>query len=87
MRRALLLALLLPSAAWAQQSAPYKLVIASSEGGLVVVDYPSAARCERAKAAIDAEMERRNAEIREREARGTVIVHPGWRARAICIPG
>lgn len=75
------------TAAAAQQASPYKLIVASSEGGVTAIDYPSAARCERAKQTIEAEMKRRNDEARNNLPPGAILTNYGWQARAICIPG
>jgi hypothetical protein len=86
-RLAMVLICALPTLAVAQQTQPYKLVIASSEGGITVVDYPSAIRCERARVAIEADMQRRTDEANARTAPGAIITSYGWRARTLCIPG
>ena len=89
MRRLILLASLLlstPAVATAQPSGAYKLIIASSEGGMVIVDYPSSARCERARLTIEEDMQRRTEESDASLPPGAIITSYGWRARAICIP-
>lgn len=83
------LALLVASPAVAQ-SAPYKLLLIwNGQGGAVVTDYPSKARCEAAVAAIRAEVARRNALANKPEALpggGYVTTLPTG-ALAFCFPG
>ena len=71
----------------AQQASAYKLIVGTSEGGgIAVIDYPSAARCERARAALEADMQRRTDQANARLAPGAIITSYGWRAYAACIP-
>ena len=70
------------------QSAPFKLVILWGDSGVSVVDYPTAARCEAAKAALerrkDQEIEKRKP---ERTPGGGLIIPRPWIMETICIPG
>lgn len=80
--------LLFASPAAAQGSAPYKLVIAWAQGGVAVIDYPNAARCEAARKIIDLEAKRRVAEAEAKGAeRGWQTVGAPWIAYGFCIPG
>lgn len=83
---AAILALAIPSAANAQAQ-PYKLAVASSDGGVAVTEYPSLARCERAKEAIAAEARRRIAASVSDLPPGSIQVKGPRIFDAICIPG
>lgn len=79
------------SSAQAQQ-APFKLVLTWAQGGLTVVDYPNAARCRAAQMAVEAEADRRRAEVAENAARrqretGEITIGSPWVVNAFCIPG
>lgn len=88
MKTLLAVVALLASAPSYGQSASTKLILTWSQGGIVVVDYPSAARCEQARQAIEAERERRVAEAERSAARrGGTLVGAPWAVYGICIPG
>ncbi|WP_419809180.1 hypothetical protein [Sphingomonas sp.] len=88
MKRFALSAFLLSVPVVAQQPAAYKLVIVVGAGGTTVVDYPSAARCQRAADALEAEW-RRQYEIAKAEPRqpNVYLTGPAFTAFAFCIPG
>jgi hypothetical protein len=69
------------------QSAPFKLIILWGDS-VAVLDYPSVARCEAAKAALEIrkeqELERRKP---ERTPGGGIIMPRPWIMEMICIPG
>lgn len=81
------LALCLPAMAAAQSAGPAKLVIVWIKGDVVVTDYPTMARCQQGRAAIEAKLAQLN-EQSEANARamGDVIIGRSP-ARAFCIPG
>ncbi len=74
-----------PTAALSQPI-PHKLVITWYQSGIAVIDYSSAARCEQARKAVEAEVERRARE-------NLAALPPGSRQigipanGAFCIPG
>ena len=75
----------LPSVASAQ-SGSAKLVVGWTEGGVAVIEFASAERCERAKERIEAERIRRYEESqRSAEERGARLVSAGPSFHAICI--
>lgn len=69
------------------QSAPFKLVILWGDA-VTVVDYPTAARCEAAKAALE---RRKEQELEKRKPEfppgGGIIMPRPWIMEMICIPG
>lgn len=70
----------------AQQPGPFKLVITWNQAGIAVVDYPDAGRCERARRAVEAEVQRRMRESLASMPQGSRII--GTPANgAFCIPG
>lgn len=73
-----LLALVLAAPATAQSDGPYKLIITWYQSGIIAIDYPSKARCERAR---DAVLER----SRERAVKQGLPPESG--DIAFCIPG
>lgn len=77
--------LIFASGASAQQASAYKLLVGIGEGGLVAIDYSSRERCEKAKAIIDADKQRR---VDEQNARtgGGVITRYGFMTFTLCIP-
>ena len=81
------LALLIATPAIAQ-SAPYKLIILRGNEGITTADYPSAARCEAARTAIQRLVEREN-EGKEAQylPNGGVIIPSKLYLTAYCIPG
>jgi hypothetical protein len=70
------------------QIAAFKLVILWGDSGVYVVDYPTAARCKAAKAALERrksqELERRKPEF---PPGGGIIIPRPWIMEMICIPG
>ena len=70
------------------QTTPYKLVILWGNSGISVVDYPSAARCDAARQALDRRKERER-ELRkvEKLPGGGMIVPAPWQMEMVCIPG
>nr|ART39569.1 J441 [uncultured bacterium] len=79
---------LLLAAVAAAQPAPYKLILAWSQGGVTVIDYPSAARCEQARTIVDAERDARVEGAKRRAAaQGGVLTGAPWNLYALCIPG
>lgn len=77
-----------PASSSAQQATPYKLIVAFSYGGgMAVIDYPSAARCERARLTIDADRDARIAQGQARTPPGAVTVGAPYHFTATCIPG
>jgi hypothetical protein len=80
-----MIALALAIAAQAQVG-PYKLVITWYQSDLTVIDYPSSARCEVARRAVEAEVARRQREGLAGQPPGTVIVGKSPNG-AFCIPG
>ena len=78
-------ALLLAASARAQAPTPYKLVVAFDRGGMTVVDYPNAARCERAKLAIDADFQQRMQ--KSRDTYGSNVTGSPFHFEAVCVPG
>lgn len=69
----------------ASPAGPYKLVI-SSESGVVVTDYPSRARCERAKLAVEVESARRRQAAEASLPQGSILTRVPYLIAA-CIPG
>lgn len=84
---ALIGALAIASPAQAQQAAPYKLIITWAQGGVAVVDYPSANRCEKGRSAVEQEAERRASQAPRQLPGGGMIIGSPWVAYAFCIPG
>jgi Skp family chaperone for outer membrane proteins len=82
----LALALLATPAVTFAQSAPFKLVITWVDAGVVVVDYPSAARCDAARKAVQAEVDRRSRESAQALPPGAIVVGKSPNG-AFCIPG
>lgn len=82
-----LAALALASQSDAQQTTPYKLVVAFDRGGVTVIDYPSAARCERARVAIYADFQERLQRAQESTAPGAIVTGSPYHFEAVCIPG
>ena len=74
-----------PSVALAQ-AAPYKLVISWYQSNLTVIDYPTRDRCLAAARAVNAEVERKQAESDAKAPAGSVRIgtSPNF---AFCIPG
>lgn len=70
------------------QSAPFKLIILWGDSGVAIVDYPTGARCEAAKATLE---RRKNQELEKRKPErtlgGGLIIPKPWVMEAICIPG
>lgn len=70
------------------QPTPYKLIILWGSTGIAVTDYPSASRCEAARAALQ---RRKEVEVRERGPKplegGGVLYSPPWQMELACIPG
>ena len=79
-------ALLLPAAASAQASGPYKLVITWYQSNITVIDYPSQARCEAARRAVEAEIERRKSASAASLPAGSITIGSSPNG-AFCIPG
>jgi hypothetical protein len=79
----LLLAISVPAVA---QTAPFKLVISWHRSNLTVIDYPSLARCEQARKAVEAEVARRTREMMAALPPGGQIIG-GTANGAFCIPG
>ncbi len=78
------LALTTPALAQEPASGPYKLVITWFQNDIVVIDYPSLARCERAQAAVIRSILDRN----RRAAEAGAVRMPSVSAEiAFCIPG
>ena len=73
--------------ATAQQAMPFKLVVAFDRGGVTVVDYPSAARCERARVAIYSDFQERLDRSRANAAPGAIITGSPYHFEAVCVPG
>lgn len=80
-----LLLLSIPSASIAQAGS-YKLIITWYQAGMVVVDYPSAARCEAARRAVEAEVAKRQRETVANLPPGGIIFGTSANG-AFCIPG
>lgn len=70
------------------QVAPFKLVILWGDSGVAVIEYPTATRCEAAKAVLEhrkaQELEKRKPEF---PPGGGIIVPKPWVMEMICIPG
>jgi hypothetical protein len=77
----------LATSAAAQQGLPHKLVITYSPGGVVVVDYPSRARCEQARQVLEQDTKDRAREARENAPSGAVVVGKPYHLRGVCLPG
>jgi hypothetical protein len=75
----------LPTAALAQ-SEPYKLIITWYQSSNLEIDYPSLARCERAKMAVEREVDRRRREQESSMPPGSVTIGKSPNG-AFCIPG
>ena len=71
---------------WDNYSGPYKLVITWYQSDLAVIDYPSRARCEKAKRAVEDEVARRKAESEATAPPGSVVIGKSPNG-AFCIPG
>lgn len=69
----------------AGSSAPHKLLVFWAQGGAVVIDYPSAERCERARLAVEREGQRRIQASRDNAPPGAIVGAP-WIAYAFCVP-
>lgn len=69
------------------QEGPYKLLVASSDGGVALTDYPTRSRCERARGVIEAENKRRQERARANLPQGAVLVRGPREFEALCIPG
>lgn len=78
---------LLQASSASAQSMPYKLIITWHQSNITVIDYPSAARCEAARLAVLAEVERRGAESRANAERIGGQIIGGTPNGAFCIPG
>ena len=78
--------LLAPVSAAAQASGPYKLIITWYQAGVVVIDYPTAARCEQARRAVEAEVQRRARQNLAAMPEGSRILGAPAHG-AFCIPG
>ncbi len=70
----------------AAESGPYTLLVAFDRGGMTRVDYPSAASCERAKAAIDEDTRLRIRESEANVAPGTIMTAGPFHFTGTCIP-
>lgn len=69
------------------QGAPFKLVILW-DGSVAIVDYPTAARCEAAKAALERRKEQELEKRKPEFTPGGGIIYPRpWIMEMICIPG
>jgi hypothetical protein len=69
------------------QSTPFKLVILWTDT-VAVVDYPTAARCEAAKVALERRKEQELEKRKPEFPRGGGIIMPRpWIMEMICIPG
>lgn len=81
-------ALLIPASVGAQ-AGPYKLVLTWSQNAITVVDYPSAARCEQARRAVEAERDRRIEEVKRRPppVQGAITIGQPTTVYGFCIPG
>lgn len=82
------LLLAIPAGATAQSSQPHKLILLHGQEGLAITDYPSAARCEMARVAIERLVEAENRNTEPRQLPGGGVIFP-WALslRAYCIPG
>ncbi len=80
-----LLFVTVPTAAVAQ-AAPYKLIITWYQSDLTVIDYPSLARCEQAKLAIEAEIQKRKRENDALAPPGSIVIGKSPNG-AFCMPG
>jgi hypothetical protein len=69
------------------QVGPYRLVITYTPGGIAVIDYPSAAQCDRARAGLEADRARRTQEASANAPQGAVVVGTPYHLRGVCIPG
>ena len=88
MRPVIALLALAVSAPAVAQSGAYRLILTWSQGGITTVDYPSAARCEMARRAVEAEREARiTAAERRSAAQGGIMTGAPWTIYALCIPG
>ena len=76
------MALMLAAAAG---TSPYKLIL-SVNGQPVVIDYPSAERCERAQSVAEAEVWRRWEEAQRNKPPGTILTKPAITISGLCIP-
>lgn len=71
---------------WDNYSGPFKLVITWYQSDLTIIDYPSRARCEIAKRAVEDEIAQREAEAAAARPAGTIIISKSPNG-AFCIPG
>jgi hypothetical protein len=72
----------------AQSGQPHKLIVLRGNDGIAVTDYPSAARCEAARNAIQRLVDRANqGKEPQRLPRGGVIIPRTLDLEAHCIPG
>ena len=78
---------LLMMLAAAEQVTPYKLIVAFDRGGATVVDYPNAARCERAREAIYADFQARLDRSRANATPGAITTGSPYHFEAVCVPG
>lgn len=87
MIRAVAMAIALTAAVPAfAQAGPYKLIITWYQSNLTVIDYPSLARCEQARRAVEAEIERRAATSQAALPPGSITIGLSPNG-AFCIPG
>ena len=82
---ALLLAQATPANPYAKWT-NHKLVLVVN-GLPVVLDYPTAERCETARRAAEAEAQRRWEADQSRQPAGTVLTKPAITVAGLCIPG
>ncbi|PKP64685.1 MAG: hypothetical protein CVT85_09855 [Alphaproteobacteria bacterium HGW-Alphaproteobacteria-7] len=89
MRLATLMATFLLAATPANaQSVPYKLILIHGENGITVIDYPSAARCEAARSAIQRIVDQENKGKEPQILPGGGVIFPTLLImKAYCIPG
>ena len=88
MKSALMIALLAVAVTTSAQAQalPYKLVITWNQSGIVVVDYPSASRCEQARRAVEDEVQRKVRETLASLPEGSKVIGKPTNG-AFCIPG
>lgn len=81
-------ALVLAAPVHAQGAQPHKLIVLRGNDGMAITDYPSAARCEAARAAIQRLIARENdGKHVERTPGGGLFIPNLLRLEAYCIPG